>query len=554
MSEVDSLTRALREGRISRRRFIGDAALLGLSTSAILALLEACQSSAGSSGTGKKAKMVVGLDTDIDDLDPMDFKSDAAYEVVIQTYEMPVDNVTRAGANGILEATSDLQGILASSFTTSSDGTTYTFKVRPNVTFTNGNPVTAKAFEYSYQRALLGPGYASLVMGMLTVTDPSQLRAVDDSTFQITLAKPNPMATKLLPLTVLDVMDPILSGQQATADDKWANKYYMTNLVGTGPYVKGSTWQAGSQYLLEPNAKYWNPAKVKNAGVLMKYIPSADDRLLLLERGDLDLAFGLPAKNLDQLKSSKSVTLWTFPSRNTNYMVLNSHIKPFDDVRVRQAIAYALPYDTLIKDVLYGFGKPLQSIVAAGMPTSNESGWPYTTDLQKARSLLSDAGLASGFRSALAVSVSRAEDADTAVWIQSELAKIGIQLDVQKLSDADYRAKQAADQLPMFIEYWYSWANDPFYQMFWMLQSQNKFTNLSHYANPQVDALIAQGIYNTNDAQRTDLSRQVQQIFDRDVPLILLYQRDFVIAGGKNVTGVSVYPDQYLRFWELSKS
>src|SRR5262245_8459195 len=138
MSEVDSLTRALREGRISRRRFIGDATLLGLSTSAILALLEACQSTTGSSGTGRKAKMVVGVDTDIDDLDPMDFKSDAAYEVVIQTYEMPVDNVTRAGAGGILEATNDLQGALATSFAASADGTRYTFKVRPNVTFSHG--------------------------------------------------------------------------------------------------------------------------------------------------------------------------------------------------------------------------------------------------------------------------------------------------------------------------------------------------------------------------------------------------------------------------------
>jgi peptide/nickel transport system substrate-binding protein len=235
-------------------------------------------------------------------------------------------------------------------------------------------------------------------------------------------------------------------------------------------------------------------------------------------------------------------------------VVLNSHIKPLDNVRVRQAIAYALPYDTLIKNVLYGFGKPLKSVVAAGMPTSDESGWPYTTDLQKAKSLLTEAGFPNGFRSSLAVSVSRAEDADTAVWIQSGLAKVGIQLDIQKLSDADYRAKQGADQLPMFIEYWYSWANDPFYQMFWLLQSQNKFTNLSHYANPQVDSLIQQGMYNTNDSQRADLSRQAQNIFDRDVPLILLYQRDFVIAGRDNVTGVGVYPDQYLRFWGLSKS
>jgi ABC-type transport system substrate-binding protein len=61
-------------------------------------------------------------------------------------------------------------------------------------------------------------------------------------------------------------------------------------------------------------------------------------------------------------------------------------------------------------------------------------------------------------------------------------------------------------------------------------------------------------MYNTNDTQRTDISKQAQAIFDRDVPLILLYQRDFVIAGRNNVTGVSVYPDQYLRFWGLSKS
>jgi peptide/nickel transport system substrate-binding protein len=435
----------------------------------------------------------------------------------------------------------------------SPDGTTYTFKVRPKVSFSNGTPVDAKALEYSFKRALLGPGYAALVMGMLAVKDPSQLKAVDDSTFTITLEHPNPMAPKLLPLTVLDVMDPAASQKHATAQDQWANTYYKTSILGTGPYVRGATWQSGSQYLFSPNPSYWNKGKVKNAGVLMKYIPSSDDRLLLIQRGDLDVAFGLPAKNLDKLRSDSSVKLWNFPSRNTNYIVLNEHVKPFDDVRVRQAIAYAIPYDTLIKNALYGFAKPLKSVVAAGMPTADTSAWPYTTDVARAKSLLAQAGLASGFRSTLSVSLSRAEDADVAVWIQSALGKIGIQLDINKLSDADYRAKQGADQLPMFIDYWYSWANDPFYQLFWLCQSQNKSTNLSHYANAQMDSLIQQGIYNTNDSQREQLSKQAQAIFARDIPLILLYQRNFVLASRSNVSGVSVYPDQYLRFWELSK-
>src|SRR5712692_5823069 len=101
MSEISSLTRALTEGRISRRTFIGQAALLGLSMSAILALVEACTSSS-SSGSGEKAKMLIGLESDIDDLAPNDFTSPAAYEVVIQTHDMPVDPVPKPGPTGTL--------------------------------------------------------------------------------------------------------------------------------------------------------------------------------------------------------------------------------------------------------------------------------------------------------------------------------------------------------------------------------------------------------------------------------------------------------------------
>src|SRR5258706_8708980 len=104
MSEISSLTRALTEGRISRRTFIGQAALLGLSMSAILALVEACTSSS-SSGSGQKAKMLIALDTDIPDLDPNHFKSAAAYAVPVQTYHMPDAHVTQPGPNGTPEAT-----------------------------------------------------------------------------------------------------------------------------------------------------------------------------------------------------------------------------------------------------------------------------------------------------------------------------------------------------------------------------------------------------------------------------------------------------------------
>lgn len=515
----------------------------------ILAVLEACQGTSAASG---KSHLVVGFDGDIDTLDPNDFKSDAGYLSVAQTYETTVTFEVVRDANGAFTATGKMIAEAAQGFTLDSTGSKYTFTLRDNDKFSNGEPVTADALVYSYKRALERAGVSALMMGLLGVKDATQFRAVDQRTFELDLGKPNPMAERILPLTVLTILDPAQSAAKSTSDDPWASKYYRSDMLGTGPYMKGSTWQPGTQYLFEPNPKYWNQSKVLNAGVLMKYIASPEDRMLLLQRGDLDVAFGLPSKDLDSLRSNKSVKLWQFAVPSVNYLAMNSITQPFGDKRVRQAIAYAIPYDNLLKNALYGFGRKINSVIPTGMPTSTDA-WPYQTDPTKAKSLLAEAGLAAGFRTTLGVSISRSEDNDAAVWIQSALGQIGIQVDISKLSEADFRSKQAADQLPMFIDYWYSWVNDPYYQLFFLLHSTAKGTNLTHYNNPEVDRLIDEGTYMTNEAQRTANSQQIQQIFAQDVPRALLYQQDTVWATRSGVGGINLYPDRLLRFWELSK-
>ena len=549
MSEFDRLAKALSDGRLSRRQFLRDAALLGVSTPAILAVLEACQGTSSASG---KSRLVLGFDGDIDTLDPNDFKSDAGYLSVAQTYETTVTFEVEKDANNAFTATGKMIPQAAQSFSLDSTGTKYTFTLRDNDKFSNGAPVTADSLVYSYKRALERAGVSALMMGLLGVKDASQFRAVDPRTFELDLGQPNPMAERILPLTVLTILDPTQSAAKSTSDDQWASKYYQTDMMGTGPYMKGSIWQPGSQYLFEPNPKYWNQSKVLNAGVLMKYIANAEDRMLLLQRGELDMAFGLPSKDLDSLRSDKSVKLWQFSVPSVNYLAMNSITQPFGDKRVRQAIAYAIPYDDLLKNALYGFGRRINSVIPTGMPTSIDA-WTYQTDPTKAKSLLAEAGLASGFRTTLGVSISRSEDQDAAVWIQSALGQIGIQVDISKLSEADFRTKQGADQLPMFIDYWYSWVNDPYYQLFFLLHSTAKGTNLTHYNNPEVDQLIDGGRYNTNETQRTADSQQIQKIFAEDVPRVLLYQQDTVWATRSGVSGVNLYPDRLQRFWELSK-
>jgi peptide/nickel transport system substrate-binding protein len=541
---------------VTRRQVLTRGAALGLGIPLAGGLLQACSSSAHDTTASSSSNgIVVGLDTDIDTLDPISFRSDAAYETVIQAYEMPVDNRVQP-AGGIVDGVAGtLAPEVASKYSISADSTVYEFTVRPDVTFSNGNPVAADTLRYSYLRALEGPGYAAELMQLLTVSNPSQLAVTGPTTFEIRLSQPNPLGPTLIPLSVLVVMDPVLSKQQATKSDPWATSYYRTHMMGTGPYVQGTTWQSGAQYLLSRNPRYWNSSNVRNAGVLLKYLPSADDRALLVQQGSIDLAFGLPADKLNSLRGASGVRLINLPSRNWNFLGLNNTIAPFNDVRVRQAIAYAIPYQTLIHDSLHGFASPVNGILASGTPTLDESLWPYQTNMRKAKSLLAAAGHGPGVHSTLTVSASRANDIITATYIQSVLTQIGFNVALTQVSDADFSAKEIAGELPMFIDYWYSWVDDPFYQMYWLLDSANKTgTNVAKYSSPQTDQLIKTGFYEVDPARREQLSRMIQQQFAADIPYVPLYSENFTLAARTNISGINVFPDQYVRFWMLSKS
>jgi len=545
---------SVREG-VTRRQVLTRGAALGLGIPLAGGLLQACSGSAAGTGGGSSKGIVVGLDTDIDTLDPISFRSPAAYEAVVQAYEMPVTNQVQP-ADGILNGVAGtLIPDVAIRYSIVSDSAVYRFTVRPDVTFSNGNPANAETLRYSYLRALEGPGYAAELMKLLTVDSASQLVVTGPMRFEIQLDQPNPLGPKLIPLSALVVMDPVLSRQQATKSDPWAASYYRTHMMGTGPYVQGTTWQSGSQYLLSPNPRYWNKSHVRNPGVLLKYLPSADDRALLVQQGSIDLAFGLPASKLNSLRGAAGVFLINAPSRDWNFLGLANTIPPFNDVRVRQAIAYALPYQTLIHDSLYGFASPVKGILAAGTPTLDESLWPYQTDVPKAKALLSAAGNGADLHSTLTVSESRANDVITATYIQSALQQIGFNIAIAQASDADFRAKESAGELPMFIDNWISWVDDPFYQMYWLLASVNKGgTNLAQYSSPHTDQLIKSGFYEIDPPRRELLSRMIQQQFAADVPYVPLYSENFTLAARTNISGINVFPDQFVRFWMLSKS
>jgi peptide/nickel transport system substrate-binding protein len=535
------------------KKFVGNLLTVVL----ILTLLVACSSNANSNnsnnsqgGSGKKDMIRVTLDSDIDNLDPFAFKSDAAQMVVDATYETAVDVETTTDGDGTIIANTEKVIPNITEYTISPDGKVVSLKVNSGAKFTNGDPVDAEAVAFSIKRGLDPQFYSALLWNIISLTDPNQVNVVGDSV-ELTLKEGTPMTQKVLPLALNVVMNPKVTEKQATNEDPFAASWYKNNILGTGPYVVSKMTQ-GVEYRLSPAPKYWNKEKLKNDGVLIKVVPDAQQRLALLKQGAVDVAIGLPPKNLAELKNDSNIKVYDFASTNTNYLVMNNEMAPFNDPLVRQAVNLAIDSNNLIKNVLYGFAQPLTSPIPEGMPTHIDVIEEKSGDIEKAKELLKQAGV-EGFKTDLYVNSSRTEDQQVAVWIKDSLAKVGIEVNINLVSDATYRENQQGGKMPMFIEYWFSWVNDPFFQMFWMFNSANTFTNMAKYNNPEVDNLLKQGMNELDENKRVEISQKLQEMIAQDAPIAFLYQRNYVVAANKDIKGMNRWPDQHLRFHTLHR-
>ena len=497
-----------------------------------------------------KDVLVMTMASDVDNLDPQGYRSPAAYTVDFNMYSIPVNFASKKRDDGaIVVDTENLAGTLAD-LTISKDLREYTWKIKPGFKFTNGSPVNAAAMKFSMERALLGPTYTRLVYTLIGFKSVDEIKVVDDMTLTVTLEKGTAMAPKIFALGVNAILDPKATQEKATDQDKWAAGWYKTNVVGTGPYALDK-WTPGVEMVLKPAAGWED--KVPNKGVVLKIVPSAEERYALLKKGDVDIAEGIPLKEMESLKADPNLKVWDFPSRAFYYLAMDNTKPPFNNKLVRQAVAYAVPYQTIIDKVLYGYARQAKSPLAIEMPGYDAGFWNYNTNIEKAKQLMQQAGLGNGFKTQIYTSLSRTEDQQVAVWVQANLKQIGIDVEIQKLSEAEYRDKWKKRELPMFFDNWLSWVNDPVYQLNFLFTSPNQGTNPGGYANPAFDKIVGDAFYEIDQAKFNSLIKDAQKILMDDLPVVPLYQRNDVFVTQKNVEGMNYWADRYLRFWMMSK-
>ena len=501
-------------------------------------------------GGGSDTRMVVALDTNVNLIELHTFRTTSAYAVTRALYGPLLDQKFESKDGGVLlEGTDEVVGDLAAEYTMSDDGTEATFKIKEGATFANGDPVTAQDFAYTMQRAIEGPGYIGALLPFINVSSSDQVEVVDDQTLKITLSAPSPLFDRFMTFHVFGAIDKKVMDENVTDEDQWGMDYLAKEPTASGPYQL-TEFDTERQVVLDPNPGY--PGEIGNNGVTVRFVPDADQRALLVKRGELDLVSGMPPRLLKELDDDPNVNVVRTDSSRLVYMGMNNTIEPLDNQKVRQAISYAVPYDAIMEQVMLNYAKPAGNLVTSPMDTyAGDEVGTYDEDLDKAKQLMDEAGVGE-VNLELAVRQSRAEDQEAAVFIQNNLSQIGVNVEINKLPDGEFSTRLNNKELPLFIHDWFSWGGDPFYQMQFLMQSE-AFTNFTQFNSPELDQLIKDGTFETDPDQRAEISKQAQQILFDQAPAAYLYAPDFAVAVPTDVCGVAVDYTKVVRFDKLTR-
>ena len=429
-----------------------------------------------------------------------------------------------------------LEPQLAESWTFAPDNSSVTFHLRRDAVFHDGSPVTAHDVKWSFDRMVKVGGFPQRQMEQASLTDVAQFEAIDDYTFKLTFLRADKLTLPSLAIVVPNIYNSKLCQKHATDTDPWALEWTKNNSAGSGPY-KAEGFKANEQVLLSrfDGWKGGEPPKIVRA--IYRNVATAGTRRALLERGDVDVVPDLPPRDVVDLLNGKKFTLDSTPMANTlKYLAISTVIKPFDDVRVRRAVAYAIPYQTLVDTAVFGRARPM----FGGPDEPQDASWPqpfpYKHDPDRAKALLGEAGLSEGFETSLAFDAQAASaDEPTALLIQDALGKLGVRVRIDKLADFPARRNQKA--WPLAIDLFGAWFDDPDFFFRWLWHSQNTVWNLASYKSAEMDRLLDQARVERDGGRYSALAKQFIKLAATDVPYVPLYQPKLDVVTSPAVKG-----------------
>ena len=493
----------------------------------------------------RKDVLVIGMATsDLISLDPAKAFEFSGVGIDVQIYDRLLD--FPAGKFDKPELS------LAESYEVSPDGKTWTFKLREGVKFHSGNPLTAEDVVYSFQRVVTLEDQPSFILTQFGIT-PESVEAVDKHTVQITLDDKyaGGIFFACLSAGVASIVDSQVVKQHVQKTDKYPDgdmglTWLTRNSAGSGPFILRQ-WEKGDRVVLDAYPGHFKyPPKVKR--VVIKEIVEATSRRLQVEKGDIDIAWEMFPDQIKELKKNPDLRIESSPATVIYYMGMNVTKGPLKDNRVRTAIRHAIDYNGIINDIMGGAAKPLNTFIPEGF-AGYENTVYYREDLEKARQLMADAGYADGFE----ISMNHGDQTpypEIAQALQNSLARIGIQVKLNKLISAQLWPVYRAQQHELILARWGPDYVDPHTnaQPFADYKAKQLCWRNMYY-NDETSQLIQQAGQEMDDDKRIALYQAANKIIQTEGPYAMIYQNMYELAARNNIGDVFAAPSFDL--WKL---
>jgi peptide/nickel transport system substrate-binding protein len=452
---------------------------------------------------------------------------------------------------------------LAESWEVAPDGMSVTFFLRKDATFHNGAPVTAKDVKWSYDRAVSVGGFPTFQMKAGALESPDQFELVDDHTFRVKFLRKDKLTMIDMAVPIPAIINSELVKPHVTEQDPWGLVWVNANDAGGGAYklenfvpdervelVRFEEWKSGPLPQIQK--------------VIELNIPESGNRRALLQRGDVDINFDVAEKDVKEFQNMEKLTVVVTPIENCLYTIdlntqpeLGGKPNPLSDIKVRQAISFATPYEAIVATAMYGQCVPMFGATSMEPATIEwPQPFPYATDIEKAKALMAESAYPDGFETTLAFDLGTQEWAEPmCILIQESLNQIGIKVTLEKVPSSNFRAVMVEKNRPMISNNFGGWLNFPDYFFFYAYHGQNATFNAGSYQNPEMDKLIDAALASAPGDPAYEASvKGFLRIAFEEAPKVVVLQPVLSVAMQPNIGGYQYWFHRQLDYRQLTKA
>ena len=456
-------------------------------------------------------EVVVAIPQDPDYLDPHKAAASGTYEMMFNVFE----GLLKPDSNG------GIRPAVAKNYNVSDDGLTYSFELREEVYFHNGEKVTAEDVKYSYER-LMG------VNGEALSTD------FENNVEYVKIKENNNIEIKIKQIDtsfLYNFTESILP----KSNDGNHNK----NPIGTGPF-KFKEYLPGQRVVMDKYEQYWDEKLPYLDKVEFRIITDPQATLIAFQAGEIDMVPRLGTQYIDLIGNSGYIV--SGEQNLVQLLALNLERTPFDDVRVRKAMSYSIDKDLLIQAVADGYGTKLGSNMSPVMGKYFKEGLAdkYAHNIEKAKDLLAEAGYPNGFETTITVPSNYKFHVDTAQVIVEMLKPAGIKAEIEQVEWGVWldRVYAGRDYDSTIIGFTGKLSSYDILKRYLSDYARNFF----NYKNSEYDNIIEKATKETDLEKRIAYYKQAQVILSDDLPAIYLMDPNFIVALQNDLSGYTLYP------------